>query len=338
MTADRAERCRDRSGSLTPAERERIESYLEFVDREHGIDARVLVEAGLARGADLAETTLAEYERLGIGGGTGGRGLLLLVLPSRATARVEVGYALEPWITDLDASRLVNDYLGPHFSGDELGPALEAAVEGVVDRLLAGRDALAEADLVAHGSGGAGAAGEHLDRPAADGPEVDAGALAELLVPQPDPRATRDLEIAMMHRGVYLGSAAIYDADWRASRRPGRWSARRLREIARQWDRPYEILVDGPYAIAFYGDAPALGPTLLRREADGWIIDATTGARAIVYDYSNEGWYAIDGDYPYLDLLERVFDLRPVKLTSGQRAWMPVFASPDTASSRGRMR
>jgi hypothetical protein len=51
---------------------------------------------------------------------------------------------------------------------------------------------------------------------------------------------------------------------WRRAARPGAWSPGRLREIARQWDRPYQLWIEEPIAIAYYPDAKALGPTLRR--------------------------------------------------------------------------
>ena len=47
-------------------------------------------------------------------------------------------------------------------------------------------------------------------------------------------------------------------------------------------------------------------------------------ARWIVYDVSNDGWYALDGDYPYLALLRAAMRLRRARLGSGRAAWAPT--------------
>ncbi|HEX2463501.1 MAG TPA: hypothetical protein VHR17_02680, partial [Thermoanaerobaculia bacterium] len=99
------------------------------------------------------------------------------------------------------------------------------------------------------------------------------------------------------------------------------WDPDRLREIARQWDRPYRIEIREPRAVAYYEDAPELGPTFLRRDSTGWIIDASEAAKTIVYDYSSSSWYALDSGSPYLEILEAVLPLRRVTLSDDRAAW-----------------
>ena len=81
------------------------------------------------------------------------------------------------------------------------------------------------------------------------------------------------------------------------------------------------MAVEADRAVAYYPDARDLGPVFLRREPAGWIIDASAGARIIVYDYSNAGWYARDEGSPYLPLLLRSLPLRRVALAGGGAAW-----------------
>jgi uncharacterized protein len=310
----------DRTELLGAEAEERIAAYLQFVRSEYDIDYRVLLDesGAVGRSAEI-------FENLSIGDRQTGRGLLLVIDPSGEQVRVEVGYALEPFVTDLAASSMIGDYLAPHYRSGDLQASIEAAVEALIDEV---RPALPELEAEKNrprlaGSGGAGAGVDLLrDLPVGEMSADAEATLQRVLVPQADPRSTRDLELAMMHQGFYYQQASIYDPAWRAASRPGTWPAARLQEIARQWDRPYEVEVQERWAIAYYTDAPDLGPTLLQRESEGWLIDATSGARHIVYDYSNASWYAIDGDYPQLALLQRVFDLGRVKLQDGRRAWM----------------
>jgi uncharacterized membrane protein YgcG len=309
----------DGGGVLGREARQRLEDYLRWVRTERGIDYRVVLESVEAS----PEVAAADrYRELTTGETTEGRSLLLWVDPSRRLARVEVGYALEPFLTDLDASRMIADFLAPRFDGTELGPGLEAAVEALVEELRTREGRLAEATVATTGSGGGGATRDlAAGPPGAVAAAESAAEIGELLVPQPDPRAARDLELAMLHRGVYLQQARLYDDAWRRARRPGHWSPERLREIAREWDQPYEVLEAGDRAIAYAPDHPAIGPTLLFRDEEGWRIDATAGARLVVYDYSNDGWFFIDEPGSYLDLARRAYTLRRVNLQSGRRAW-----------------
>jgi hypothetical protein len=258
---------------------------------------------------------------------------LLLVDPSEQAVRVEVGYALEPYVTDLDASRMLSDYLAPYFRSGATSAGIEASIEALVDTLrphlvTAPADEAAQVARVdppeparRPPSGGGGASHDLLrELPNDRLDDATRDALRTILVPQPEPRQARDLEIALLHKGLYFQEAALYDEAWRRAQRPS-FAAARLREIARQWDRPYEILIEEPLAVAYYLDAGALGPTFLRRERGGWIIDASEGARTIVYDYSNQGWYARDGDSGYLALLRRALPLERVALRGGGSAW-----------------
>ena len=306
---------------LEPPLRQRIDAYLLFVRNEYGIDYRVVLAPALDDESILSAAN-RHFRRLGVGEGVGGRGLLLYVAPGGAEVRVEVGYALEPFVTDLAASRMIADYLAPWFRSGEFRPGIEASIEALVSWIKPQLAELGE-EAEAQGSGGAGAeAGMDDLASAAGASEEPAADLAGLLVPQETPRQAREMEIRMMHGGLYLQQAELYDQAWRRASRPGSWTPGRLQEIARQWDRPFEVRVEGGRAIAFYRDAPALGPTFLRRERDGWIIDATATARSIVYDYSNDARYAIENDSPYLPLLRRELSLRKVRLQGGREAWM----------------
>ena len=89
----------------------------------------------------------------------------------------------------------------------------------------------------------------------------------------------------------------------------------------------------GDHAISYFqGNKGSLwGPQFLQLTDSGWIIDASSVAEFIVYDYSNQFWYAVDGDYPYLALIKKVYDMKRVSLNQRGRAWMI-----DTSSPNGR--
>jgi hypothetical protein len=368
-TARRRRLLDDPGGILDAAAARRIRAYLAWVGEQYGIDYHVVV--GPIDGGSPERSALELFEQRATGRATGGKGLLLVADPSARVVRVEVGYALEPYVTDIAASRMLSDYLAPYFRSGDAAAGIEASIEALVDTLRPHLVAAAPTGAASGPSSGAAAAGdptaaggapaaqdpartttaigegghaatapvEHQPRPqplsGGGGASLDLlrrlpddrldddtrAALRSILVPQPDPRRARDLEIALLHKGIYFQEAALYDEAWRRAARSGGFAPARLREIARQWDRPYEILVEEPLAVAYYLDSGALGPTFLRREPEGWIIDASEGARTIVYDYSNQGWYARDGDSRYLPLLRRALPLERVTLRGGGYAW-----------------
>jgi uncharacterized protein len=71
-------------------------------------------------------------------------GLILLVFLQDRKVRVEVGYGLEPTITDVVASQIIRESIAPRFREGRYGAGLEAAVAAVFERIEA-RDSPARA-------------------------------------------------------------------------------------------------------------------------------------------------------------------------------------------------
>jgi uncharacterized protein len=64
-------------------------------------------------------------------------GLILLVFAQERKVRVEVGYGLEPTITDVVASQIIRERIAPRFREGRYAAGLEAAVAGVFERIEA---------------------------------------------------------------------------------------------------------------------------------------------------------------------------------------------------------
>jgi uncharacterized protein len=76
---------------------------------------------------------LAQQWRLGEKGLD--NGLILLVFVRERKVRVEVGYGLEPTITDVVASRIIREAIAPRFREGNYVAGLEAAVAAVFERI-----------------------------------------------------------------------------------------------------------------------------------------------------------------------------------------------------------
>jgi hypothetical protein len=309
----------DTGALLSEEQRRSIVDYLAFIESERGVDYRVVVMEAAA--SDLVAEGVARYEAMQIGASADGQGMLLLVDVDSEEARVEVGYALEHRVRDVEASSMITDFLTPYFSSGQVASGIEASVERLVDVLDPTREEEAYETPVL-GSGGAGATAALLAGIDRLTPETKAR-LQEIMVPQPDPGDCVRLEIALMHRGIYYRDVPMYDEAWRRAKRPD-FPANRLKTIAREWDGPFEIESTDDRAITYYTGEKALrwGPQLLRHTDQGWIVDASSVARLIVYDYSNESWYALEEDNPYLPLLQSIYDMKRVSLSGRGAAWM----------------
>jgi hypothetical protein len=216
---------------------------------------------------------------------------------------------------------MIGDFLAPYFSSGQVASGIEASVERLVDVLEPGRkEASAGRPIV--GSSGAGATGALLDGIDQLTPETKAR-LEKILVPQATPEQCVHLEMGLMHRGIYFRDAPMYDEAWRHARRPD-FPAERLKSIAREWDGPFSVERADDHAITYFEGEKGerWGPQFLRRTDDGWIIDASSVAKFIVYDYSNRAWYAVDDDYPYLAIIKSVYEMKRVSLQSRGPAWM----------------
>ena len=62
-------------------------------------------------------------------------GLILLVFLGERKVRVEVGYGLEPTITDVVAAQIIRERIAPRFREGKYGAGLEAAVAAVFERI-----------------------------------------------------------------------------------------------------------------------------------------------------------------------------------------------------------
>jgi len=62
-------------------------------------------------------------------------GLILLVFLQERKVRMEVGYGLEPTITDLVAAQIIRERIAPRFREGKYGAGLEAAVAAVFERI-----------------------------------------------------------------------------------------------------------------------------------------------------------------------------------------------------------
>ncbi len=83
-------------------------------------------------GGDTVENFAVElFEEWGIGEATKDTGLLILVAEEEREVRIEVGYGLEPVITDIEASYVISDILVPYFRAGNYGLGLVEAVNSI---------------------------------------------------------------------------------------------------------------------------------------------------------------------------------------------------------------
>ncbi len=135
-----AGRVNDLAGMI-PADAEgRIEARLERLETEHGAQVVVLTIPSL-EGEVLEDYSLRVAETWQLGRAEFDDGALLLIARDDRKMRLEVGYGLEPSVTDLASRRILDDVVRPRFRRGDFAGGIEEAVE-VIAGLVEGEDAL----------------------------------------------------------------------------------------------------------------------------------------------------------------------------------------------------
>ncbi len=118
----------DSTGTLSAGQVAQLEAQLIALEQRKGSQVAVLMIPTLD-GQAIEEYSLAVAEKNKIGRGKVDDGLLLLIAKDDHKARVEVGYGLEGAIPDVVASRVIREYLAPHFRDEDYFGGIQAALD-----------------------------------------------------------------------------------------------------------------------------------------------------------------------------------------------------------------
>lgn len=138
--------------------------------------------------------------------------------------------------------------------------------------------------------------------------------------PQSTPEATYKLELELLSQGMYCYDLPIFDPAWRKRGKQILYSSR-YKHTAQKFSVPYKVYIEGRYAIIYFPYNKSEGPDFLYRDSSGWILDRTAVWDYIHYNYSNTGWFVYEGNYPYLEMLKKVFSLEKIRLDNGMWAY-----------------
>ncbi len=119
----------DFAGILSPETKQTLEQELIKLDQESSIEIAIVTVKS------LEETTIEDYavrlfEDWKIGKKGKDNGVLLLIAPEERELRIEVGYGLEPILTDSKAGRIIRNIITPEFKKEDYDV-------GVVNGLMA---------------------------------------------------------------------------------------------------------------------------------------------------------------------------------------------------------
>ena len=129
-----AGRVNDTANLIPQDQRQRIETKLAQFEQQTGNQVAVLTVDDLG-GEDLEGYShkVASTWKLGQKGKD--NGVLLLVSKGDRKMRMEVGYGLEPVLTDLQTSIIQNEVIIPHFKQGDFGGGIEAGVDAILSTI-----------------------------------------------------------------------------------------------------------------------------------------------------------------------------------------------------------
>ncbi|KKU57730.1 MAG: hypothetical protein UX81_C0030G0002 [Parcubacteria group bacterium GW2011_GWA2_47_12] len=141
----------DFAGLLAEDARVGLEEKLSGFAQTSGNEIVVATVATL--GDDTIENFAEElFKEWGIGKKGEDNGALILVARDEREVRIEVGYGLEPLLTDLASGAIIRNDFAPHFAQGDFASGLNAGVDTVI-KIVSGGSADASAPSAARGNG-----------------------------------------------------------------------------------------------------------------------------------------------------------------------------------------
>lgn len=133
-------RVNDYADLISPAAETRIGELLAKLEQDEGAQVAVLTIDSL-QGEQLEEYSLRVAETWALGRADQDDGALLLIAKNDRKMRLEVGYGLEPVLTDVMSKRILDQILRPRFRAGDFDGGVERAVEAI-DGLIRGTSTL----------------------------------------------------------------------------------------------------------------------------------------------------------------------------------------------------
>lgn len=124
----------DGANILSPATEQALTGKLAGLEASNSRQLVVVTLASLG-GYDIADYGYQLGRHWGIGQGKLNNGALLIVAPSERRVRIEVGYGLEPILTDAMSSVIINTRITPRFRQNDYDGGVMAGVDALIEQM-----------------------------------------------------------------------------------------------------------------------------------------------------------------------------------------------------------
>jgi uncharacterized protein len=124
----------DDSQMLSPATEQALDAKLQGLEQQTGRQLVVVTLPSL-QGYEIEEFGYQLGRAWGIGEAKRNNGALLIVAPTEHKVRVEVGYGLEPVLTDALSSMILQTNVLPQFKAGDMEGGVMAGADGIIAQL-----------------------------------------------------------------------------------------------------------------------------------------------------------------------------------------------------------
>jgi uncharacterized protein len=145
----------DNASILKPETRDRIAAAAKAHEQATGNQVVVLTVPTI-QPESVEDYAVNVFQAWKLGQKDKDNGVLLLVVPQDRKVRIEVGYGLEPTLTDGACGQIIRSLITPAFKAGDYDKGVETGVSAVIAKLDGTRDLAAEAEAAGAGSSSSG--------------------------------------------------------------------------------------------------------------------------------------------------------------------------------------
>lgn len=127
-------RVNDLAGMVPEAARTDLEQRLASLEEATGAQVAILTVPSL-EGDSLEDYSMRVAETWKLGRAEQDDGVLILVARDERRIRIEVGYGLEPVLTDVESGRIIDQLIRPAFRAGDVAGGLASAVDAVAGQI-----------------------------------------------------------------------------------------------------------------------------------------------------------------------------------------------------------
>jgi uncharacterized protein len=125
----------DNANVLSPEVRAQLTEKLASVEQRTSRQLVVVTLPSL-QGYDIADYGYQLGRAWGVGQKSSNNGVLFIVVPSERKVRIEVGYGLEPILTDALSEVILSERVLPKFRNSDIAGGIVAGTDAIVEQLL----------------------------------------------------------------------------------------------------------------------------------------------------------------------------------------------------------